>query len=153
MVLKGQKILTLYGDYMTVGFKLGSVTDEIGGQAFFHAFFSTISYRLEKQGWGSRFPCLLKKLYQGKLEERYAEKALEELSVIVDELRKFSPAKVVWDIEDLRARPPWGNDISSNIKDLSNYFVTSTGRDLVGVLKECLEEQRDRGGIIEIVSI
>ena len=135
---------------MTVGLKLGSITDEIGGQAFFHAFFSTISYRLEKHGWGSRFPCLLKKLYQGKLEENDSEKALEELSVIVDELRNFSPDKVVWDIEDLRARPPWGDNISSDITDLSNYFVTSTGRDLVGVLRECLEEQCDRGGILRI---
>jgi 2,3-bisphosphoglycerate-dependent phosphoglycerate mutase len=138
---------------MAVGLKLGSITDEIGGQDFFHAFFSTISHRLEKDGWGSRFPCLLKKLYQGKLEQDDARQALEELDVIVSELSKFSPDKVIWDIENLSATPPWGNNISSDITDLSNYFVTSTGRDLIAVLKECLEEQRDRGGSIEIVSI
>lgn len=138
---------------MTVGLKLGGITDEIGGQDFFHAFFSTVSHRLETNGWGSRFPCLLKKLYQGELEQDDARQALEELDAISSELSKFSPDKVVWDIENLDAAPPWGNNISSDITDLSNYFVTSTGRDLIAVLKECLEEQRDRGGLIKVVSI
>lgn len=138
---------------MTVGLKLGSITDEIGEQDFFHAFFSTVSYRLEENGWGSRFPCLLKKLYQGRLEQGDATQALEELDVITSELREFSPDKVVWDIENLESRPPWGNNISSEITDLSNYFVTSTGRDLIGVLRECFEELRDRGGTLEVVSI
>ena len=138
---------------MTVGLKLGSITAEIGGQDFFHAFFSTLSYRLETDGWGSRFPCLLKKLYQGSLEQGDAWQALEELDVITTELSKLSPDKVVWDIENLEATPPWGSNISINITDLSNYFVTSTGRDLIGVLKEFLEELRYRGGTIEIVLI
>ncbi|WKE65264.1 immunity 70 family protein [Gallaecimonas kandeliae] len=138
---------------MTVGLKLGSVTDEVGGQDFFHAFFSTISYRLERSGWGSRFPCLLKKLYQGKLEQNDAKQALEELAIITLELSRLSPDQVVWDIEDLKSSPPWGNDISDDITSLSNYFVTSSGRDLLGVLRECLEELRDRGGSLEIVSI
>lgn len=138
---------------MIVGLKLGSITDEIGGQDFFHAFFSTISYRLEKDGLGSRFPCLLKKLYQGKLEHDDARQALEELHVIVCELRHFSPDKVVWDAEKLSATPPWGNNISKDITDLSNYFVTSTGRNLIAVLTECFEELRDRGGTLDIVSI
>ena len=138
---------------MTVGLKLGSITDEIGGQDFFHAFFSTVSYRLETNGWGARFPCLLKKLYQGRLEQGDAEQALEELNEIASELSKLSPNMVVWDIENLEASPPWGSNISSDITDLSNYFVTSTGRDLIDVIKECLEELRDRGGSIEIVSI
>ncbi len=138
---------------MAIGLKLGSITDEIGGQDFFHAFFSTVSHRLEKNGWGSRFPCLLKKLYQGKLERSDSEQALKELDIITTELRNFSPDKVVWDIEDFNASPPWGNNISSDITDLSNYFVTSTGRDLIGILKECLEELHENGGSINIVSI
>lgn len=138
---------------MAVGLKLGNITDEIGGQDFFHSFFSTVSYRLETSGWGSRFPCLLKELYQGKLDKNSAEQALIELDTIQAELKRFAPNKVVWDIEDLSAAPPWGNNISSEITDLSNYFVTSAGRDLIGVLRECLEELRDLGGVIEVVSI
>jgi hypothetical protein len=45
---------------------------------------------------------------------------------------------VVWDIDNPEARPPWGDDISSDITDLSNYFVTSDGRDLFEVLDEAM---------------
>ncbi len=62
-------------------------------------------------------------------------------------LKLFSPSEVVWDIEDLSKQPPWGDDISSDIKDLSNYFVTSDGKDMFEVLfyalNEALEEKVD----------
>lgn len=138
---------------MAVGLKLGSIIDEIGTQDFLHAFFSTVSYRLEEDGWGSRFPCLLQRLYQGRLEQRDAEQAIEELELIKAELGVFPPEKVIWDIENLDAKPPWGGNITSQITDLSNYFVTSAGRDLIGVFRECFETLRDKGGAIEIISI
>lgn len=72
---------------------------KIGEQDFFHAFFSTVSYNLETNGWGWRFPCLLTKLYQGKQKQIDAQQALEELDVISAELKKFSPHKVIWEIE------------------------------------------------------
>ena len=124
---------------MAVGIKVGSITDEIGTPAFFHAFFSTVSYNLEKQ-WGSRFPVLLTNLYQGELGAGLAAKALAELEQVKEELAAFSPKSVVWDIEDPSKQPPWGSDISPDISSLANYFVTSTGRDLIETLKEALDE-------------
>ena len=138
---------------MTIGLKLGSITDELGEQDFFHSFFSTVNYRLENDGWGSRFPILLNKLYQGSLEQKYAEQAIKELSVIATELEKLSPDQVIWDIEDLKISPPWGKDISKDITDLSNYYVTSTGRDLIGVLRESLNELLEGGNTLEVVSL
>ncbi len=124
---------------MTVGFKVGSIIDEVGAQDFLHAFFSTISYHLEPQGWGSRFPEFMNQLYQGSLESKLANKVLTDLVTIQHELKDRRPDQVVWDIEDLSVQPPWGSKISTHIKDLSNYFVTSTGRDLFEVIIECLE--------------
>ena len=49
--------------------------------------------------------------------------------------------------------PPWESNISADITDLSNYFVTSTGRDLISSLKEILEELRDRGGLAKVVTM
>lgn len=137
---------------MTVGLHLGSITDEIGSSAFFHSFFSTISGNLESDGWGSRFPVLLRKLYQGELQQQDASAALEEVEEIIKEFVDMSPERVIWDIESLDVSPPWGDNISHEITNLSNYFVTSTGRDLFGVLKEILEELRDCGGVLSIVS-
>lgn len=53
---------------MTIGIKLGQITDEIGSSDFFHSFFSTIAGNLEPEGWGSRFPTMMNTFYAGKLE-------------------------------------------------------------------------------------
>lgn len=138
---------------MTVGIQLGSVSDEIGASDFFHSFFSTISGNLEANGWGSRFPLLVQKLYSGELQQADSTAALAELEQIKKEFVRLAPSRVIWDIENREKTPPWGAKISAEITDLSNYFVTSTGRDLFDVLKEALEELRDRGGVLKVVSL
>lgn len=135
---------------MTVGFKVGSIIDEIGSSDFFHAFFSTIAVRLEPV-WGARFPVLMTKLYQGELRQEDALMALSELATVQSELRAFAPSQIVWDIDDKTKSPPWGTEIASTISDLSNYFVTSTGRDLIETLREGIEDLRDRGGVGRVV--
>jgi 2,3-bisphosphoglycerate-dependent phosphoglycerate mutase len=137
---------------MAVGLKLGSITDEVGTGDFLHSFFSTISGNLEADGWGARFPVLLNGLYQGELQQKDAVSALAELNAVEMELATLPPGKVIWDIEDRSKAPPWGAKISSNITDLSNYFVTSTGRELIPMIRECLEELRDVGGVLKVVT-
>ena len=58
---------------------------------------------------------------------------------------------MIWDIEDRAKIPPWGSDISTDVTNLANYFVTSTGRDLIDLLKEALEASRDEQQAAEIV--
>ena len=125
---------------MTIYLDLGNVSDEVSTPDFFHAFFSTVSGNLEPAGWGTRFPVLLRELYKGELDKARAGQARTELTQIQTEMRRLAPDRVIWDVEDRSKRPPWGNDISSDITDLSNYFVTSTGRDLIEVIGECLDE-------------
>ncbi|MEQ6334286.1 immunity 70 family protein [Sphingobium sp. MK2] len=137
---------------MAVGIKLGSITDEIGTSDFFNAFFSTIAGNLEPKGWGTRFPALMNKLYAGELAQSDAGTALHELDQVGRELTSLPASKVIWDIEDRGKIPPWGDNIADTITDLSNYFVTSTGRDLISTLREVLEELRDNGGVAQVVS-
>lgn len=56
---------------------------------FLHAFFSTISYNLEENKWGSKYSILMNELYQGKLNWENASKAVEELKLIKEELKLF----------------------------------------------------------------
>lgn len=81
----------------------------------------------------------MKELYQGKLEPHNATETLEEVIEIREKLKAFSPKEIIWDIDDLQKRPPWGDKISPNITSLSNYFVTSNGKDLFEVLIDCLK--------------
>ena len=138
---------------MAVGFKVKFYWYQIGHGDFLHSFFSTVAYNLENGRWGSRFPVIMNELYQGKLERENIDKALEELSIIKKELQTCSPEKVVWDIEDLSKQPPWGNDISKDITDLSNYFVTSDGNDFINVFFHALEKAKEVNAEIEIKSM
>jgi hypothetical protein len=127
---------------MGVGIQVGSIIDELGTAEFLHAFFSTLSARLESH-WGARFQHMMR-LYDGLLTSSEASAALAELDTIRSELAAFSPDQVVWDIENQSERPPWGSAIASDITNLSNYFVTSTGRDLIETMQEALEASRDQ---------
>lgn len=128
---------------MAVGISVGSITDELGASSFVHSFFSTISVHCEPNGWGSRFPRLMKDLYQGRLAYAYAEQALEELRQAKSALEILPPSAVVWDIENRSAKAPWGDNISPNITSLGNYFVSSTGRDVFGIFEEALQASAD----------
>ena len=127
---------------MTVGVKVGSIIDEIGSSDFLNAFFSTISGLLEPK-WASRFPMLLGEFYQGSLAARDAPAALDELAVVQAELARFDPGHVIWDLQDRSLNPPWGNEISPAITSMADYFVTSTGRDLIATMREAFEASRD----------
>ncbi len=138
---------------MAVGFKVKFYWYQIGHGDFLHSFFSTVAYNLENKMWGSRFPIIMNELYQGKIEYKNINVALEELDMIKKELKSLSPQDVVWDIEDLSKQPPWGNNVSKDITDLSNYYVTSDGNDFLTIFSHALEKAKEVNSEIEIKSI
>jgi hypothetical protein len=52
---------------MAVGLKVVPIFYKIGTGNFFNSFFSTVTYHLEKSKRGSKFPYLMKNLYQVEL--------------------------------------------------------------------------------------
>lgn len=125
---------------MAVGFKVKYYWYQIGHGNYLHSFFSTISYHLEQNGWGTEYPFLLNELYNGKLENKNIDSAINELEAIKKKLQDFSPSQVIWDIDNLSKSPPWGDNISKDITNLSNYFITSEGEDLIDMLMKALEK-------------
>lgn len=135
---------------MSVGVRVGRVVDVIGTPAFLNAFFSTLVAVLEDGERGARFPALTTTLYAGELPADRVAAALAELRAARDELAMHPPGDVVWDLDDAAARPPWGDDISSDITSLADYFVTETGRDLVEVLLEALDRASGLGARVTV---
>lgn len=125
---------------MGVGIELGSITDEIGSDAFLYAFFSTITGNLEPAGWGTRFPIIMHTLYGGTLPQKDGAGALAEIRIIRNELAHLPPDRVIWSLENRTLQPPWSSNISKDINNLADYFVTAHGRDLIMLLIEVLEE-------------
>lgn len=122
-----------------ISFRVGCIIYEIGAGSFLHSSFSTVAYRLEKGKWGSKYPVIMNELYQGKLSCDNVPAAKKELEAIRKKLAKYSPDKVIWDIEDLSKQPPWGDKISERITSLANYYVTSDGRDFIDVFNMALD--------------
>ena len=138
---------------MAVGFKVKYYWYQVGTSEFLHAFFSTICYNLENKKWGSKYPFIMKKLYSGELNSENVNDAIREIIEIKNQLKKYSPDKVIWDSDDLSKKPPWGDNISPDITDLSNYFVTSDGDDLISLIQIVLAKAKSLNTSIEIESI
>jgi hypothetical protein len=135
---------------MGVGFVVGGVAHEVGSPDFLNGFFATISHYLEPNGWGTEYPELMIHLYQGALGASKAQKVLRDLQAIREQLKGIKPAKIIWDIDDLDAKPPWGNDDGDQDTNLSDSFITSDGRNLFDVLAECLQLLTEQGEVLTI---
>ena len=138
---------------MAVGLKVGFYWYQIGTGDFLHSFFSTIAYNLEDSKWGTKYPYVMKELYSGNLKKEHLINAKNEFESIKNGLKKLSVDKVIWDIEDLSKPMPWGDNISSDITDLSNYYVTSDGRDLITHIFSAIDKAIELNSDIIIDSI
>ncbi|EOQ26089.1 Imm70 family immunity protein [Bacillus cereus group sp. RP37] len=127
---------------MAVGFSVDIFFYEAGHPDFLHSFFSTISYHTEPEGWGTKYPLLMKDLYFDKLKWQDVPEALKNVEEIRETLSKIPPSEVLWDIEDLTKRPPWGDKIPSKITNLANYHSIQ-GKDFLTLLKNALKESED----------
>lgn len=137
---------------MTIRMRQGSVWTEIGPGGLLHSLMSTIAFHLEDGNWGTRFPLLMGKFYQGSLPSADVDAAILEAQAIKIGLAKLRPDQVVWDIDDLALLPPWGMSIGIHIKSMADYFVTSAGRNLVDEIADNLESLREFGGTLDIIS-
>lgn len=138
---------------MSVSLEVGPRFFEIGSSKFLHSFFSTVGYHLEKDGWGTRFPALMNELYLGKLPSNRVKEASRELACVAEELSRFQPKEAIWDIENLDARPPWGDNISSDVHTLADYFGTSDGEDLIEVMQRALKFSQEKGYDVTIATV
>ena len=137
---------------MSVGLKVGFFWYEIGTGDFLHSFFSTVSYHLENKEWGTVYPVLMEKLYRGSVDTGELEELKKELSDVEQRLRSIPPDRVIWDIEDLSRQPPWGKEISDDIKDLSDYFITSNGGNIFDMFRDAVSTAKTINSGIEIKS-
>lgn len=137
---------------MSVGFRSGAIWDEVGESDFLHAFFSTISFRLESNNWGSKYPYLQKKLYNEKLDSQEAVYALEELKDIQVQFKALKPEDIVWDVEDLTKKPPKTFYAKINGSNLSECFITVGNKNLFELLIEILEYCIRKGKSVKIQS-
>lgn len=136
---------------MSISFWVAEKTFNIGSPDLLHAFFSTITFHLEPNGWASRFPVLMDDLYSGKVSYEKIPRLKDELEEARIELARYPPSKVIWDIEDLSKQPPWRDEIAETTKSLADYFSNSLNSEsLFDVLTRAIEYAQTEEADIEI---
>lgn len=124
-------------------------TFELADEAVLEAFFATVSYRLEPEGWATRFPLTLDALNAGRLLPAQAPAAVAELDLIAAELRDLPARRAVWDYQDTRRRDDRALAVRHDAGSLHDYFVAADGRTpLVGRLREVAAAAGERASAV-----
>ncbi len=123
---------------MSLSFWVGNKSFPVGDASFLKSLFSTIFVRIENRNWGLAYPIIMRHLYGGRVPSGAAGAALKEVADLRIRLAEHPPGEVVWDFEQPESKPPWGEDVSSHVSSLANYFATSDGKNLLDVLSAAL---------------
>lgn len=117
------------------------------------ALFATISYRLEPDGWASRFPMLLDRLHEGRLDATSADQALAELDLVSAELRRLPVDRVVWSMHDLKKRDDAGEPVRRGAANAFEYFVAQDGRPILTCIAEMVQKSKQSGDATSLGSL
>jgi 2,3-bisphosphoglycerate-dependent phosphoglycerate mutase len=124
--------------------RIGGQTYDIAPAAVIEGFFATISYRLEPDGRGTRFPIVMDRLYAGRMSTADAPQALRELAEIDSGLVRLTPDRVVWSLSDLRLPDDSGVAVNRAARNARDYFVAPDGRPLLAVFREAVQLSVER---------
>jgi len=116
--------------------------EELAAPHVIEAFFATITYRLEPEGRGTRFPVVVLGLYAGHLVPEEMPAAQAELDVIATALKALPLDRAIGNVNDLapfRARAPFVNHRAASLFD---YFVTLEGVPIAAALRAAIEQSR-----------
>jgi 2,3-bisphosphoglycerate-dependent phosphoglycerate mutase len=127
---------------------VGNTMLTVGQDYFLHSFFSTIAYQVEREGWGSRFPALMKELYVGRLPRERVLQAREEVKQIREELDRLAPEARIYAYEKPDMPTPW--PIPPGAKTLADCFLSSNGKTVLDVLERALDVSDEANAGVEI---
>lgn len=131
---------------------VGDWSAELAPAHVLDALFATISYRLEPNGWASRFPAVLEHLQAGRIDPDRADQALLELQCVARELATLPSDRVVWDLRDLRRRDDASEAVNRQAPSAHAYFVSADRLPLLDVLKGAMEQSRAAGKPLIVTS-
>jgi 2,3-bisphosphoglycerate-dependent phosphoglycerate mutase len=121
---------------------------EIGEDDFLHSFFSTVAYRVEREGWGSRLPALMRELYMGRLSKEHVPEARKELEEVRARLSELPPSERVYSYDEPNLPTTWG--VPPGASSVADCFLTSGNKNLLDVLARALDVSEEAEADVEI---
>jgi hypothetical protein len=136
---------------MTIALKMPGLYMELGPGSLLQAFCATVALRLEGGLWGTRFPVLQQRLYDGRVTPADAPRLMQELDAIRAGFQQLPPDQAVCDddtgtLQAVLTRP------GPAPVDLAGFFINSGKRNLITVIRESAEYLLERGGEMTVVS-
>lgn len=113
----------------------------MGAAGVFVSFFSTICGRLENGKWGSKYPYLMNKLYNGELPLEDVKYAREELLEVQEAMKTMPISLAIWDIDNPEERHPWADEVG--IDNLYDFFATDDHKRMISVMFEAFDWAED----------
>jgi hypothetical protein len=110
----------------------------LGSEEVVHSLFSTISYNLEPNGWGTKFPILMHNLYSGRVEIADINKAQDEYNIIKEHIKNIPTRSVVFDISDVTLEDTYLVDNRSR-KNVYEYFQIDKNASFIDALGKAIE--------------
>jgi len=132
---------------------VGSQTYDLGPPMVIDGLFATITYRLELDGRGTRFPIVMRRLYgAGHMNASDAASASLELQEIESGLATLLPDRAVWSLSDLRRRDDSQFPVNHGASNVRDYFVGEDGRPILAAIHEAVHLSRDRNEAVLLAS-
>ncbi len=129
--------------------RCGGWSVAVGDRRLLDSLVASLSYRLEPEGFGSRFPVLLGEALAGRLEPSRAGEALRELEIASHELRELPPSKAIDTLDERKpldlSALPFG--AASSLYDL---YRTPEGRPMLEVIAEALQVCQQRNTVLTL---
>lgn len=111
-----------------ISLTVGDDARPLAAQAVVEAFFATVSYRLEPDGWSSRFPVVLNRLYSSRFEPQDVDAALQELDIIERELKTLPPERAIASLRNLARLDDAQLTVNRGAANLLEYFTAADGK-------------------------
>jgi hypothetical protein len=121
-------------------------------QCILDGLFATIGYRLEPGGTGTRFPITMAQLRLGRLDPAKSDEAAVELDTIARELKAVPFRRAVWNLNNPVPIDDAKMPVNRSAISAYDYFVTTGGSPVLGVLRELVEESRRQQKPIQVVA-
>jgi hypothetical protein len=108
-----------------------------------------VAYRLEPEGYATRFPLVVGQLLAGRLPAHSVPAARRELETVAAELAQLPIEAAVISPHDL-GRPQIAPELAADARHLAELFRASDGRLLLDVLRERLSSAEAEGSAVVI---
>jgi hypothetical protein len=115
------------------------------------ALFSTIGYRLEKEGRGSRFPFVMR-LFGGALNPPELPATLAELDIIARELRTLPARSAIANLDRLTPFAARGECVDPKAASAFDLLLGLDGRPLIAVIHSALAECARSGSKVTLTT-